>query len=371
MDERAVVAAERDLMFAAWTADHESGRLPLDARRGMLPHERNAGTDFAMIAADTHAAHQALHMGMLNDMQAMIEEVERRTESLVEPAYWMLKQQQLGIGAMTPIITPAVERNYRILDDVAAAGWLSVGPEIARAPTINLKGPIDIFDFDVMERALNLQSTEIIAAAFQAVMGPLTFVLDKMIQAALSHAPWAEIARALTLKGPSIDYGRVAAVRTHRASRILAQIVVDGVVPVGTAYYTHRKLRQSIASGEGSIGNDVPTDNEEPQGPKATQVYASELLDSNTCTSCANVDGRNYDTMQAALRDYPEGTYVNCEAGARCRGMLVVVWSEPGAGEATISVPSTIRAMRNRRMQTIVPKTPVEVPVSPYRRSAS
>jgi hypothetical protein len=53
--------------------------------------------------------------------------------------------------------------------------------------------------------------------------------------------------------------------------------------------------------------------------------YASELLDRNTCTPCAAVDGREYDSWTDALVDYPTGQYRLCEGGTRCRGTVVMV----------------------------------------------
>jgi hypothetical protein len=59
-----------------------------------------------------------------------------------------------------------------------------------------------------------------------------------------------------------------------------------------------------------------------------TAIYASELLDAATCDACAGVDGREYESMEEALRDYPSGGYVDCAGGPRCRGTLVLVLDE-------------------------------------------
>ncbi len=67
------------------------------------------------------------------------------------------------------------------------------------------------------------------------------------------------------------------------------------------------------------------------------RIYASELLDSNTCSNCASVDGTEYDTLADAEADYPSGGYMDCDGGDDCRGTLVAVYDEvgPGTGEAT------------------------------------
>lgn len=62
---------------------------------------------------------------------------------------------------------------------------------------------------------------------------------------------------------------------------------------------------------------------------KPEHVYASELMDENTCPPCAEVDGTEWDTVEAAEADaYPAGGYIDCDGGARCRGTLVAVYTE-------------------------------------------
>jgi hypothetical protein len=52
-------------------------------------------------------------------------------------------------------------------------------------------------------------------------------------------------------------------------------------------------------------------------------IFASELLDSNTCTHCVAIDGMEYASMAEAERDYPTGHYKDCDGRERCRGTLV------------------------------------------------
>lgn len=56
------------------------------------------------------------------------------------------------------------------------------------------------------------------------------------------------------------------------------------------------------------------------EAAKPTSLYASEILDGNTCTACNGIDGTEYETMAALRADYPVGGFVGCEAGLRCRG---------------------------------------------------
>jgi hypothetical protein len=61
---------------------------------------------------------------------------------------------------------------------------------------------------------------------------------------------------------------------------------------------------------------------------QASHIYASELLDVNTCTPCAEEDGKVFASRAAAAVDYPAGGYKECQGRLRCRGTLVAVYEE-------------------------------------------
>lgn len=66
-------------------------------------------------------------------------------------------------------------------------------------------------------------------------------------------------------------------------------------------------------------------------GPSVA-LYASERNDSNTCKFCAAVDGRwignsdDPDIWAKVQAIYPNGGYVDCLGGVRCRGTIVAVY---------------------------------------------
>lgn len=82
-------------------------------------------------------------------------------------------------------------------------------------------------------------------------------------------------------------------------------------------------------AGRGAVPDEVP---ETP-----ARIYASELRDGNTCGPCAQVDGREYDDLEEARRDYPAGRFRDCLGGPRCRGTLVFVWE--AEAEPTLQAP--------------------------------
>ena len=66
-------------------------------------------------------------------------------------------------------------------------------------------------------------------------------------------------------------------------------------------------------------------------------LYASEILDTNTCSKCIAIDGTQYETIADAVRDYPTGHYKSCDGRERCRGMVVKVYARD---RETVSEPA-------------------------------
>lgn len=57
------------------------------------------------------------------------------------------------------------------------------------------------------------------------------------------------------------------------------------------------------------------------------RYVAREDNDSNTCRLCREIDGHEFDTLQDARSAYPNGGYINCLGGVRCRGTVDPVWA--------------------------------------------
>ncbi len=65
-------------------------------------------------------------------------------------------------------------------------------------------------------------------------------------------------------------------------------------------------------------------------------LYADEQLDRNTCGPCRKVHGKwlgNSSDMVMVMRSYPNGQYVHCEGGIRCRGQVVPIWRPRRVGD--------------------------------------
>ncbi|MFF6781429.1 phage portal protein [Streptomyces sp. NPDC012510] len=59
--------------------------------------------------------------------------------------------------------------------------------------------------------------------------------------------------------------------------------------------------------------------------PKARYV-ASEKNDANRCEPCKDIDGTEFDDLDAVRAAYGSGGYLHCEGGSRCRGTVTAVW---------------------------------------------
>ncbi|GAA3251631.1 phage portal protein family protein [Nonomuraea helvata] len=51
-----------------------------------------------------------------------------------------------------------------------------------------------------------------------------------------------------------------------------------------------------------------------------------EVLDSNTCGPCRDVDGRLFDGLGEAKAAYAPGGYIDCQGRLRCRGTVIAIW---------------------------------------------
>ena len=95
--------------------------------------------------------------------------------------------------------------------------------------------------------------------------------------------------------------------------------------------YLEERLGGALTAAQNTARAAVFKEN----GPE--RYYASELLDSNTCSHCVARDGTQYADLMSAERDYPSGGYKDCEGFERCRGLVVGVYAEES--DPTMEVP--------------------------------
>lgn len=123
----------------------------------------------------------------------------------------------------------------------------------------------------------------------------------------------AALSKAIAANGPAASAASVAAAVAQHVQTLSDANVVSRV---GAGVVS--------STGEGRVAVMQDLADRTTQ-----QFYASELIDSSTCTNCESIDGTEYASLDDALADYPSGAqYVNCEGGPNCRGLLVAVYDE-------------------------------------------
>ncbi len=128
--------------------------------------------------------------------------------------------------------------------------------------------------------------------------------------ATVAQHPWRRITRKIeddlsdqaTLARPQITPDEV--------ERVLDDIKIDG---------SRDQARQAVnnSGGRGRIDTVEQTPQLEP-----IEVWAIEILDGNQCPACAEIDGRDFASLEEARQFYPSGQFTNCRGGSRCRGNL-------------------------------------------------
>lgn len=137
---------------------------------------------------------------------------------------------------------------------------------------------------------------------------------DALAQLLAQSLSQAAATKAVQISGGALTTGEVAAqVKTY----------LDGL----TDSYLADQFGGALSAAQ-NAGRLAAMDENQ-----ASRYYASELLDTNTCDPCEQVDGTEYETADAAASDYPAGGYRECAGGPRCRGTVVAVYaeSEPSA----------------------------------------
>jgi hypothetical protein len=136
----------------------------------------------------------------------------------------------------------------------------------------------------------------------------------KLPAATAALHPWQRITGKLqaTIIDPSKVYA--ASISRDDVAKELDNIPLDGSTDLA---------KQTIHSAQG-IGRVAAAAELNP-----SEIFATEILDGNTCRPCAAMDGKEYKTMAEAKDDYPHGGFVRCLGGTRCRGTLVFMYDEP------------------------------------------
>lgn len=274
--------------------------LPANATRGLHPWELRARVNFAAIEEGIEELRARIARRLHDDRQAFADLVERDlAEHADRPAQVIRRLEELelaGLLAITgaePLITDAVAWHRAALGELALKAAARVRQEAA-------------------DQGVDLDAPSMLAAgAVPELPADLDDRLDRQARR-LATGPHGDALRAA--REEAVRVGPTGDPASSSAAAI------RGMSERGLDDYANTAAIDGEGAGREHGVRTIPAE------PLA--VYASELLDGNTCRPCSWVDGTEYPSVEASLEDYPEGRFRECEGGPRCRGTRVFVWAE-------------------------------------------
>lgn len=267
-----------------------------------------AASQTATTATVGHRAPNEVEAAAQTDFEEMQREWQTETEAVV--AEWAaIREEQ--IAALVVSLTAAVEAGSPTALATVQAPVLGADVIEARMMTM-------------LERGYAAAANE---AALQGVVVSYGDVeLLRPVVRSRAQATAVLLARSLSdsaVRNAVMRYG------AELAADVVADAVAVHLRELSTAYLLDT-LGGALTQAQ-NTGRRVAINETISNGGRPARVYASELLDGNTCANCAAVDGREYATMAEAEADYPTGGHAECLGGPRCRGTLVAVYDESPA----------------------------------------
>lgn len=283
-----------------------------DAVRDLLPHEKQAKVKFRDIfdlmadRADALAravetlgviAQRELLGGLTDDVMGSVARLRaKQPEAMVEA-------ERQATDVIEQILIETHERSGENVLAEAKRQGRNVSRETVAAPEAG--------EFRAMARALAMAPWSMLLADFQTrVFSP--------------SAEVSELAATRKKKRKSVPKAPISKVVPRPKAKVpkhLRDAADAALARIMSSLTDAMKQDVHIAHGRGR--------NRTAEKLIPGSVFASELLDKATCAKCRAVDGKEYETMAEARADYPEGPYVDCLGGARCRGTLVFLYAEP------------------------------------------
>lgn len=248
-----------------------------DLRRQPYEHEVLAAVDFAAINQIMDDAVDALEVEV-KDIQAA--QIAQLHEQIIEAAGDELLLTEIAADPMFE------EPIFNRMQEVADQGMQEA---VAEAERQGVDAPVKP-DLDELDDALQARARAI----------------DSVLARSLSEAASRQ---ALQRTGGSLTSEEVAAAVKEHLENL-------------SGSYLHDQLNGTLNQALNSGRKVTMRQN------NAERIYASELLDANTCPNCISVDGTEYDTVEDAEAEYSAGGYNECKGGPRCRGTLVAIYGE-------------------------------------------
>lgn len=246
------------------------------------------------------------------------------TDLEVRAAVDFAQMEQRFEGGRTTLVSDwASVRASQIDELVKAIGEIDPADLVALARVAATPAGAEVLtaaQITVIENAANAALAEAVAQGASIEAPDLTAARDRAGQR--SEATADLLARSL-----SEAAGREAVRRSGSGSAEDLAAGVRGYLEALSDAYLAEQFGGLMARAEGE-GRSAVFD----QGADAYERWiASELLDRNTCSACAQWDGHEFATLDEAYAQYPgAGQNVDCQGGARCRGVLVGIFADDG-----------------------------------------
>lgn len=182
------------------------------------------------------------------------------------------------------------------------------------------------------------------AGVTQDLADAVTVVMLDAARAAADETVTDAAEQGVTVTAPAPDHDRLAQVAAATVGIIAAGYVAAAVrealqaPPDRVGAHVRLALAALSSAQTGLVASNLgpallAAEHEgrravfEAHPPKAL-IADEHPHDSNQCDACREVDGRRYDTLAAALVDYPGyGGHRACAGGPRCRGELRAEWT--------------------------------------------
>lgn len=313
-DEEEVLALEVEELellaeLGSLRADIDAGLIPPDARRPLFPHEILARTNFAALEGDLNRAAEEVQRLLLEFRDEDLTALEGLLRAALERGG---ADPRARLGGLVRAADDAVMRGLGL-----AGGKVDIPGRTERMAGV-LRGSAEAGIVRVRAEAL-AQGVKV------GDVPRLTPNAEENIRAQArrvafaSHNKLSQAARdrvyALPIYAPPGTPGALTEDEVLEEMMTAARDTSTG------------ELRDVARRSSGDIystGRDVGA----AALPRPARIYASALLDRNTCPACYGVDGKEYASVEDSLEDFPAGRYVNCDGGERCRCTRVFVWPD-------------------------------------------
>ncbi|MEV0306527.1 phage portal protein family protein [Nonomuraea fuscirosea] len=174
------------------------------------------------------------------------------------------------------------------------------------------------------------------------------FLIDAMTDlAAASAEQMAEEAAAqqVTVEPPPVDEGHLGAIAAAlavllavwlggAAAREALRLAIPGAVGEEVADAVTEHLENlSDAFLREQLGGALSTAQMSGrlavlEAAPVARYQGLEVLDTNTCSPCRDIDGHVFDGLAEAKAAYAPGGYIDCQGRLRCRGTVIAIWTQ-------------------------------------------